>query len=242
MPSQYYIPPFSDTLVYKQYDMAYEPPYFYATIEVPVGYSPWGIYNYPITQYSRADDVTTLTFTHTGGPPFGPGAIIQVTGVSANSSVNYTGMIVKGGSGTLSYVNPGWAQTQSISAGAIHCLCGAWTSGFGFIPDYTTKLNTQNTAIVVQLGDGYSQRQPQGINTFNQPLTLVFRNRDKYETRAITNYVQDTAGSNSFEILLNDAFLNNQPNQKWIAPSMDVTPVSFERYDINVNVTRVFEP
>lgn len=251
MPSQFYIPPFNSSLAYQHYDVVYgidiggtthASPYFYATRDVAAGYSPSGVYNFPITQYSRADDVTTLTYNHTGGPAFGVGAIIRVTGVSANSTVNYTGMIVAGGSGSVSFINPGWPQTAAISAGAINCLSPAWSTGFCFPPDYTTKLPTQNQPIVTQLGNGYTQSQSQGLNTFEQNPVFVYRNVGKRQVKAMTNFVQDSAGVYSFPVLLPDAFLNNQPNQKWAAMSVETNPVSFERYDVSVSLTRRFDP
>ncbi len=252
MSSQYYIAPYNNSLNYTQFDVVYgiyngvnaidQSPYFYATQNItPGSYSPSGRYSFPLTAYSLTEDIVTLTYTHTGGPPFAPGSIIAVTGVTANTAVNYTGMVLIGGSGTLSYVAPGWSQGGSLSVGAINCLNPAWTTGFMFQPTYTTKVGTTNSVITAQLGDGYTQTQPQGINTFQQNVGLVFQNRGKREVKAMTNFVQDHAGG-TFEILIPDQFLDNQPNQKWMAPSVEVTPVSFGLYDAQVTVVRRFDP
>lgn len=249
MSSQFYIPPFNSSLTYKQFDVVYgidiagtthSSPYFYATADVAAGYSPSGIYNFPITQYSRVDDVTTLTYTHTGGPAFGVGSIVKVTGVSANSTVNYTGMLVAGGSGTISFTNPGWPQTASISAGAINCLSPAWSTGFFFVPTYTSKVGTQNAAITTKLGDGYEQRLSRGLNTFDQNATWVYRDISERKMKAIVNYVQDAAGVNAFEAITPDAYLSNQPNQKWVASDVEVEPVAFKLYNVSVPMRRVF--
>lgn len=250
MSSQYYFAPYNETLSYKKFSTvfgiynnstAYSSPYFYATQDITAGnYSPSGEYTYSISQYSRDEDVTTLTYTHSGGMPFAPGSIIKVAGVSANTTVNYTGMVLRGGSGSVSYVNPGWAQTQSCG-GTISCTMPAWTTGCFFQPTYTSKIGTQNNAIVTQLGDNYSQRTPNGLNTFNQTWNLVFQNRDKREMQAITNFSQDHAGAYAFEMLIPDQFLTNQPNQKFICASVDVVPVSFGLYDISLPVARVFD-
>ena len=249
MSVQYSVAPFNSSLSYKKYDIVYgiyvgstihSSPYFYATSDLNPGYSPSGVYNYPITQFSRVDDVTTLTYSHTGGPPFGVGSIIKVIGM-ANTTVNYTGMVMQGGSGTISFVNPGWPETTSTSAGIISCLSPGWTTGFMHIPDYTTNIDNENQTIVTQMGAGYSQRQSQGLNTFNQSINLVFRNIGQRQTKAITNFVQDKEGVYPFEITLNDQFLNNQPNQKYVATNGKVEPSSFKLYNVSVQVNRVFD-
>lgn len=249
MSSQYYISPFNSNLPYRQYDVVYgisiggntyDSPYFYATTDTAGGYSPSGVYNFPITQFSRSEDIVTLTYNHTGGPAFGPGSIVKVTGM-ANASVNYTGMLIRGGSGTVSFVNPGWNETSAVSVGAINCLSPAWTTGFCFIPDYTTKIGSENQVIEAKMGNGYSQRMSRGINTFEQSISLVFRNIGKRQVKAITNFVQDKQGVYPFDILLNDSYLNNQPNQKYVSPSVDVEPGSFDLYNVSVPVKRVFD-
>jgi hypothetical protein len=249
MSVQYSIAPFNSTLTYKKYDVVYgiyigstihSSPYFYATSDVAAGYSPSGVYNYPITQFSRSEDVTTLTYSHTGGPAFGVGSIIKVTGM-ANTTVNFTGMVMQGGSGTISFVNPGWPETTATSIGAINCLSPAWTTGFMHIPDYTTNVDTENPTIVSQMGGGYSQRISQGINTFNQGINLVFRNIGPQQTKAINNFIQDKQGVYPFDILLNDQFLNNQPNQKYVGSNVKIEPASFKLYNVSVQVNRVFD-
>lgn len=247
MSSQYYFAPYNANLTWKQFDVVYgiessPSPYFYATQDVPANNSPSGVFVWSATQYERSDDVTTVYLTRTGSvPPFAPGSIVKLTAFT-NSTVNYTGMVLRGGSGQFSFINPGWPQGITATAGTITCLNPAWTTGFFFQPTYTTKVATQNNAITTQLGDGYQQRMPTQVNTFSQTMNLVYQSRGKREARAINNYCQDKAGSTCFEILLPDAFLNNQPNQKWVCANAEVTPTSFGLYDLMVPVSRVFDP
>lgn len=253
MSSQFSPPPYNNALTYRQFDVIYSiydgvstnhaSPYFYATQDVgPGSYSPSGFYRFPLTAWALSEDIVTLTYNHTGGPKMVPGSQIRVTGITANTAINYTGMVMIGGSGTLQYISPGWTQSSSTSVGAIECLSPAWSTGFFFQPTYSSKVGTENQTNVAKLGDGYSQRSPKGINTFDQTINLVYQNRTQREAKAITNYVQDKAGATPFEILIPDQFLNDDPNQKWIAAGCDVTPVSFQRFDITVTVSRVFDP
>lgn len=248
MASQYYFPPYNAVIQYSKFDVFYDAyngtnlVYGYATQD-NIGQNPNGIFNFPITAYSRIGDVTTLTFTQTGScGKFQAGSLIRVTGVSANSSVNYTGMCIDGGSGTLSYLNPGWAQTDNaISVGAINCPNPNWTSGFFFIPTYSTKIDIANKPFVAKLGDGYEQRSPPGLNTYEKTYNMVFQQRSNGEARAITNYVEDAAGVRCFPIVIPVAAFENQPNQKYVADNIGITTDSYGLNTINATVRRVFD-
>lgn len=245
MSSQYAFYAYNAVLNYSLYDVLYNGgQYWYSTKDSNVGHDPNETFVFAATSYSRTDDIATIVFAVTGNiVPFAAGSIVQITGF-ANDTLNYSGMILSASSGSISYINPGWSQGSTVvSIGAINApMSPNWTTGFYFQPTYTTKIGTQNQTIVAQFSDGYSQRQPQGINTFAQNIGLVYQNRDKRQARAMTNFVEDKAGATAFPILLPDPFLNNQPNQQWIAPTIEVTPVSFGLYDIAVSVTRVFDP
>ncbi len=238
MSSQYRFPDWSAGQRYSQFDVFDNGRYFYSTQDNNLGFHPSGEFNYNVATRSRFEDVATITFTKTGaGSNFAPGSIVKINGIGA---YNYTGMILNGNAGMIQYINYGLDDSAG-AAGTINCLQPAWSTGFLFQPTYTSKVATQNNAIIAQLGEGYSQRQPNGINTFTQSINLVYQDRSKREARAISNYIEDHAGSYAFEILLPDPFLNNQPNQKWIAGSVDVTPVSFGLYDFQTTITRVFD-
>lgn len=249
--SQYYIPPYNHVLTYKKFDVVYgitdfssnthRSPYFYATQDVPTGCSPSGEFFFSATGYTREDDITTLRIAVSGSvPPFAPGSIVKLS-LMTNDTLNYTGMILDGGSGTISYINPGWPQGLTACFGQVQFLNPAWTTGYLFQPTYTTKITSNPKSIMTQFGDGYSQRRPDGLNALGQTWNLVYQNRDKREAKAIVNFAQSKAGAEAFEILIPDQFLTNQPNHKYICGECDVTPNAFGLYDITVPVTRVFD-
>lgn len=244
MSTQYYFPPYNASVAWKKFDVVYDGSYLYATQDTTIGganSAPALQISYTVSGYKREDDVTTLYFTQTGNVcNFQRGSIVKAAGLT-NSTCNYTGMALDGGPSTVSYINPGWPQGVTSSAGTLSGPNPAWSSGFFFSPTYTTKIGTENQAIVTQLG-GYSQRMSQGLNTFNQNISMVFQNRSDREARAIMTFVQDKGGVSAFEIMLPNALLNNQPNQKYISPSVDVSPVAFGLNDISVPVVRVFDP
>lgn len=245
MSTQYYFPPYNASINWKQFDVIYDGIYRYATQDMAAGgavSAPTLNVVYNVTQTKREDDKVTVYFTQTGNvPSFTQGSIVKVNGLT-DPSMNYTGMALGGASGYVSYTNPGWSAGIGASAGVINTVNPGWSTGFISAPTYTSKIGTENQAIITQLGSNYSQRMSLGLNTFNQNIQLVFQNRSSREARAITTFVQDKMGKDSFEILWPDTILNNQPNQKWIAGVVDVTPVAFGLNDISVNVARVFEP
>ncbi len=248
MASQFYFPPYNSTVQYRKFDVFYDAynganlVYGYATQD-SLGQHPNGVYNFAITAYRRENDITTLTFSQTGNVArMQPGSLIRVTGVSANSSVNYTGMVIDGGSGTLKFINPGWDQTDNaITVGAINCPNPAFTSGFFFIPTYSTKLEVKNTAFTAKLGDGYEQRMPNGLNTYDKTYSMIFQQRSDKEARAIINFVEATAGATAFQIVMPLATYENQPLQKYVAESVSASPDSFGLNTIQVPIRRVFD-
>lgn len=248
MSTQYYFPPFNAGIQYSQYDVFYDYyigpniVYGYAT-QPSLGQNPNGFFYFPITAYSRVDDVVTVSFTQTGNMAnFAAGSQIMVTGVSANTSLNYTGMVIAGGSGYVTYINPGWSQTDNaITVGAINCYNPAWTSGFLFIPSYSSKADVANKAIVAKLGDSYEQRMPQALNTYDKTWNMVFATRTDRETRAIINYIEDSAGVRPFPVVIPVGKLENQPNQKYVGDAVSYTDDSYNVNTVTATIRRVYD-
>jgi phage-related protein len=245
MSIQYNFAGYNANVNWKKFDVIYDGKYRYATQDLSVG----GVNGAPdlrviynVTNTKREDDVATVYFTQTGTVAnFSQGSIIGVKNLT-NSTMNYTGMIIAGGNGWASYINAGWSEGLTASAGVVDCLNPGWTSGFMFAPSYTTSIGTENQAIVTQLGNGYTQRMSNGVNTFNQNLNLTFQNRSSREVRAMTTFVQDKMGKDAFPILITDPMMNNQPNQKFVAASINVSTNAYNLNDINIPVIRVFDP
>lgn len=247
MPSQFQINPWGSNQSYQQYDVI-DGLYIgvtthptsaahYAT-QSNVGQNPSGLFVYNITSISSAEDIATVYYAQTGNvPSVAPGSIVMVAGTA---SYNYTGMAIDGGSGWLKFINPGFADTIG-AAGTVSMRNPAWTTGFFFVPSYPTKIPTKNDTIETKMGGGYSQRMSQGLNTFEQDPVFVYQGVDKRMTKAIAHYVQTNEGVWPTEVLMPDQYLNNQPHQKFTLKSVDVDPASFGRYNVAVQLSRVFD-
>lgn len=67
-------------------------------------------------------------------------------------------------------------------------------SVFTWTPDFSSKKNSEPKVTAVQFGDGYTQRQPQGINSNPKSFDLTFSTRDNSEADAIEAFL-DTQGA-----------------------------------------------
>lgn len=248
MPSQYHINPWNATQSYRQYDALNglyigstiypTPSHFYAT-QASQGQNPSGIFVYNVTSVVSANDVATVYFNQTGNvPSVAPGSIVAVAGTTAN---NYTGMAINGSSGWLQFINPGFADTHG-AGGTVTMLNPAFTTGFFFVPSYDgTAVPSQNQVIATRLGNGYEQRMSIGLNTFDQTPTFSYQNVDGRMMKAIVDFVQQSDGVWPFEILIPDPLLSNQPKQKFKALSVDPKPASFGRFNVTVQLQRVYD-
>jgi VCBS repeat-containing protein len=248
MSTQFQFQAFNASVPYRKFDVIYDGKYEYATQDMAIGQftaAPSLQVVFSVTGHIRTDDVVTVYFTQTGSTPiFQQGSIIGVAMAGAgNTSMNYTGMVLNGASGQASYINPGWSEGLTAgSLGTINCRNPGFTSGFMFAPTYSTRIGTENQVITTSLGNGYSQRMSNGLNSFNQTSQLVFQNRSDREARAMMNFVEDAAGVRAFPIMLPNSMLTNQPNHKYVVGNIDVSPVAFNLNDISLPAMRVFEP
>lgn len=241
-------PPYLSTWPYSKFDViqgvtAGDNSYYFSTQSNNQGNSPATLYTYEIAQVSRSDDTTTITYTWNGGPPFAPGSMVAVQGVTANTSMDYTGMIVAGGSGFISYLNAGWPQGFTPSAGTITSVVNpAWTSGFFFVPGYSTTVESQQNVITAAFEPGYEQRQAASINPNVDQYNLVFGDRSNKEAKAIRTFTQICAGVYSFPIMIPIPELDNQPNAKFVTTAgARISTKSWNINDVTVSLRQTFD-
>lgn len=240
--------PWTSSQAYSQFDIVggvsiFDSIQYYSTQSNNSNNYPYTTFPYTITGFSRYQDVVTLLFNHTGGPAFAVGSMITAT-VTADSTANYNGMILKGGSGIVTYLSAGYDKVPQASAGTIlSTINQAWTTGFAFVPSYSSQLEAQQNTINAQFEPGYEQRQPASINPNIDVWSLAFLDRSSKEMRAIRHFTQMMAGVYSFPIMITDPNFDNQPNQKFItAAGAKFNTKSFNINDISVQVRRVFDP
>jgi phage-related protein len=60
---------------------------------------------------------------------------------------------------------------------------------FTYAPDYSAQQTVKPRVRIAKFGDGYEQRQADGINTQAQVWALTFANRSNTDTAAITGFL-----------------------------------------------------
>jgi phage-related protein len=243
MSTQYTYFPYDNNSNYKKFDVvrglsSTDTYYLYATQD-SIGQKPNSSYIYPITALVRDDFKIRLTLNKTGsGPSFAAGSVIVVTGAAQG---NFTGMVVEGGSNYVDYISNGQPLTLGTS-GAVNTIYNpAWTSGFMFIPSYGSNLDTQTRKVEAKFGDGYSQRQRDGINSNSHTWKLSFENRSDREARALSNFIEDKGGVDNFQLLLPANRLVIDPYLKYVATNPQTNTQSFNINNISADFMQVFD-
>lgn len=70
---------------------------------------------------------------------------------------------------------------------------------FTFIPDFNASADRQPRVRTARFGDGYEQRQGDGLNTLPEIWTLTFNNRATSEIDAIETFLRLEGGVTTFD-------------------------------------------
>ncbi len=200
--------------------------YFYATIDNS-GANPAASFFYAPSQLTRQDDIVTMSFTQTGTTFFQPGSIVVISGLTPNYAGNppnyhYTGICIDAGSGYVKYLSPGWYDVAGL--GATGCVMApihpAWTTGFYWVPSYSTDVSHGQIVVETALGEGYSQRFSPVINSNSFAWNLIFNERTDKESRALAVFVQDHNGVVPFVINFPVSKLYNLNGLKYLGKGL----------------------
>ena len=109
---------------------------------------------------------------------------------------------------------------------------------FTYVPDFGAQVQIKPRVRAVAFGDGYQQRQADGINTQPQVWSLQWQNRDNSETGAIKSFLQTRAGVEAFDW--------TPPNEdtaiRVICSEWTVSTVRYNLNNVSASFTQVFEP
>ncbi len=192
--------------------------YFYSLVDSNFGNNPTGRYVFAPTQTTRQSNVMRVSFTQTGTINFGQGSVVVVSGITPDSSANYTGLLLAGGAGYADYLNPGLDTTNAVTAGGVTApIHPYWTTGFAWIPSWSTEVTNNVAVVTAKLGEGYEQRQNPVINSNSLSWNLVFAERTDKETMAMLTFLQVAGGATPFVLAFPVGNLYNQPGLKYKA-------------------------
>lgn len=108
---------------------------------------------------------------------------------------------------------------------------------FTWTPDFNAQVQIKPRVRAVSFGDGYQQRQADGINNVPQVWSLQWQNRDNTETAAIKSFLQTRAGVEAFDW--------TPPNEvtaiRVVCSEWTVSTVRYNLNNASATFTQVFE-
>ena len=192
--------------------------FFYSTVGSNVGAYPLSRFIYAATSTTRtSEEVMRISFTQTGTAYFRQGSVVTIQGVVPDSTANYTGVALAGGSGYVDILSAGLTSTNVATNGQVVApIHPNWSSGFFWLPSFSSNVQNKQSVISSSLGDNYSQRMNTAINSNSLVWELVFENRTDKETRSLANFLQDKCGVIPFVMDFPVGKLFNRAGLKYI--------------------------
>jgi phage-related protein len=242
----YNFPSWNANYNYSKWDVIYgssvsDTRYFYATI-ASYGADPLGQYVFSPLTLSRTDNVNRVTFNQTGTIFFQPGSVVVVSGIQPDPSCNYTGVVLTAGSGYVDYLNPGLNVSNVVTAGGVRApIHPYWTTGFYWIPSWTTDVTHETAVIKTQLGEGYSQRQTTTINSNSLAWNLVFAERSDKEIASMLNFLQNYGGATPFKLAFPVGNLYNRADLQYVSGPPRHGLTAYGLNAVTVPVNQVFD-
>jgi phage-related protein len=111
-------------------------------------------------------------------------------------------------------------------------------SAFTWMPDYEPREDSAPKASTTQFGDGYQQRQANGLNSDLKVWNLNFSVRDNAEAAAIKAFLEARAGVESFDWTPP----LDTTARKFVCNKWSHTPVRFNNNTIAATFEEVAEP
>lgn len=239
--------PWNDNYTYSKWDVIYgataqDSRYFYSTLDANLGAAPLARFSYTATQSSRDSNVNRMYFTQTGSIYFQPGSIVEIANMQPDPSTCYSGVVLGGGPGYVDYLNPGLNVTNAASAGVVRApIHPYWTTGFMWVPSWTTDVNNPQLVYRSNLGEGYSQRMNPVINSNSLAWGLAFENRTDKETSSMLNFLQDKGGVIPFKCPFPVGNLYNNPNLQYVAGPPQQGMTAYNLNGVTVPIQQVFD-
>jgi phage-related protein len=131
-----------------------------------------------------------------------------------------------------------YAKNPNLNANPTGAGTGDWTNQFNWIPSYSSNNDVQIRKLEARFGDGYSQRQRDGINSVMSSLNLTFENRPDSEAKAIMHFVESKGGVESFYFTGISLY---KTGNKYIGEELKFTHVSYNNNNVSFVLKQVPE-
>ncbi len=215
---------------------------FYCLTDYNVNTGPLARFVYTPTSAVRTDDVNRMYFTQTGTTYFQPGSIVEISDIGPDQTTTYSGVCLAAGPGYVDYLNPGLSVSNGVLAGSVAApIHPYWTTGFAWLPAWTTEVSHNQLVLQANMGEAYSQRQNPCINANSLNWKLVFTERTDKEARALMVFLQSMAGVGYFNLPFPVGNLYNNPNLKFTNGPASHSLSSYGLNNVSVSVQQVFD-
>lgn len=241
-PTNYTILDYDAGAYYKKDDIVtYLDNYWYAT-QNTIGVAPTTSFTVRTASTLRRERniLTAAGFTSISPAPARGSYALLANAVYLDAA--YTGVVIDGTSTSITYINPGPDINVSTSSSVALYNNRVWTTGFGWIPSYTTDLNGQMNILNGRVTDTYEQRQRYGINSNKAVVNMVFDNVTSREAVAIHNYIQDKGGVDPIRINLGDGYIGSNVAAWYKIEEPKISPKSYDVNTVTATATQVFDP
>ena len=215
--------------------------YYYSTVGSNLGANPLSTFVYSPTLSTRTNNVMRVTFNQTGTTYFQQGSVVIISGLAPDAA-NYTGLALAGGPGYVDYLDAGLNTSNVVTAGGVRApIHPSWTTGFFWLPSWSTEVTHNMEVVTTKLGEGYSQRFNPVINSNSLSWNLVFAERTDKEIMALSTFLQVQGGATPFVIDFPVGLLFNKPGLKYISQPLKDSLTSYGLNAVACTVTQVFD-
>lgn len=232
---------------YSKWDVAWgatstDQRYFYSLIDSNIDTGPLATFSYTPTDAVRTDNVTRLYFTQTGTTYFQPGSIVEIANIGPDTSTCYSGVVLGGGAGYVDYLNPGLNTANGVSAGTVRApIHPYWTTGFAWVPSWSSEVTHNQLIYQSALGEGYTQRMNPVINSNSLAWNLTFENRTDKETTALLTFLQDKGGASAFKVAFPVGNLYNRADLQYVAGPPKHAMTAYGLNTVTVPIAQTFD-
>ena len=110
---------------------------------------------------------------------------------------------------------------------------------FTFVPSYATNAKSKIRVKELALGDGYSQRVPDGINYEQMTVTAVFQSQTDAEVSALMTFIRTTKFTDWF--YWTPPIPGYNTLRKFVCTDYSIVPVSYNCSDVTFEFRESFD-
>jgi phage-related protein len=110
---------------------------------------------------------------------------------------------------------------------------------FFWKPSYQTSISLEPRIKIMQFGNGYQQRVPDGMNTNLKSFDGIFENRKEPEAISILHFLNQMNAQTSFVYNVPTIYNKQNFDTRFTAPSWTVNYNSYNNYTIKIKLEEV---